>query len=366
MPTRLDAAMMARALALARRGIYRSRPNPSVGCVLVRGDAVLGEGYTQAFGGRHAEVEALSRAGDPRGATAYVTLEPCAHRGKTGPCADALIAAGIAACFVAVRDPNPEVAGRGIDKLARAGVAVSEGLLEREAEQVNAGFFQRMRTGKPRIRLKLAASVDGRTGMASGESRWITGPAARADAQKWRARSDAIVTGVGTVLLDDPALTVRDGALDIARQPLRVICDSRLRTPGQARILAQPGATLVVHSQPRAAANAARGPSGGAAVEWLRLPGPGGRVDLAALVAQLAARQCNDILVECGASLAGAFVASGLADELIVYRAPVLLGSQARPLLELAMGRMAERRRLKLVESRRMGEDTRAIYHFAE
>jgi diaminohydroxyphosphoribosylaminopyrimidine deaminase/5-amino-6-(5-phosphoribosylamino)uracil reductase len=360
MAASFDVQMMARAVQLARRGIYSSRPNPTVGCVLVGDNAIVGEGYTQPAGGNHGEIEALEHCDNPRGTTAYVTLEPCSHHGKTGPCADALIEAGIAECFVAMRDPNPAVSGQGIAKLQQAGIEVNEGLLETEALAINAGFFQRMLTGKPKVRIKLAASLDGRTAMASGESQWITGPAARADVQKWRARSDAIVTGVDTVIADNPAMTVRDESLDIRQQPLRVIVDSSRRTPPDAKILAEPGATLVVH-------NLARGPEGVGEIvdnfpaELAYLPGADGRVDLTALVRLLGERQCNDILVECGSRLAGAFVAADLADEIILYQAAVLMGSEGRPLLDLPIHNMADKRQLQIVESRQIGDDIRMI-----
>ncbi len=358
MSSLVDLQMMARALQLARRGIYSARPNPSVGCVLVRDGAVVGEGFTQPFGGNHAEIEALNSGGDTRGATAFVTLEPCSHQGQTGPCADALIDAGITGCFVAMRDPNPEVAGAGIARLQRAGVDVVEGLLATEAGAINAGFFQRMRTGKPRVRLKLAASLDGRTAMASGESQWITGLAARADVQKWRARSDAIITGVDTVIQDNPALTVREESLGIQRQPLRVIVDSNLRAPPDATIFAQDGPVLLAHAN--------REPEMCYPAEQVSLPGADQRVDLAALVQLLAERQCNDILLECGSRLAGAFVQSGLVGEIILYQAPVLLGSQARPLLDLPIHEMADKRLLKVVDSRQFGDDQRLIIEITE
>ncbi|MEP5764881.1 MAG: bifunctional diaminohydroxyphosphoribosylaminopyrimidine deaminase/5-amino-6-(5-phosphoribosylamino)uracil reductase RibD [Halieaceae bacterium] len=353
MTTPFDTEMMARAVQLARRGRYRARPNPTVGCVLVRDGAVIGEGTTQIAGANHAEIEALQACTDASGATAYVTLEPCSHQGKTGPCADALIAAGISRAVIAMRDPNPAVAGEGIAKLSAAGIAVDEGLLAGEAETVNPGFYQRMRGGRPRLRIKLAASLDGRTAMASGESQWITGPAARADVQKLRAESGAIMTGVGTVLSDNPALTVRDESLDIPAQPLRVIVDSRLRTPADAAILRQPGSTLLAYTHGDGQALSAAG------AELLQLPEARGRVDLPALIGELAERQINDILVECGPRLAGALVEAGLADEIVVYMAPTLLGSNAQPLLELPLDSMAQQRRLQVKDLRQVGEDYR-------
>jgi diaminohydroxyphosphoribosylaminopyrimidine deaminase/5-amino-6-(5-phosphoribosylamino)uracil reductase len=355
MSTRFDTAMMARATRLARRGIYRSRPNPTVGCVLTRDHEVIGEGYTQPAGDNHAEIEALNSCTDAegaKGATAYVTLEPCSHQGKTGPCCEALISAGIARVVLAMRDPNPQVAGDGIAKLQAAGIEITEGLLADEAEPINAGFFKRMRTGLPRVRIKLASSLDGRTAMASGESQWITGPAARADVQKLRARSDAIITGVDTVLQDNPAMTVRDESLDIARQPLRVILDSRLRISPAAKILHEPGQTLVVYADGAADTSALDS-------ECLHLPGVDQRVDLPTLLSELGRRQVNDILVECGPRLAGSFINAGLADELIVYMAPTLLGSKARPLLELPIDVMGDKRNLSITDVRKVGEDWR-------
>ena len=355
MMTPFDTQMMARAIQLARRGRYSTRPNPSVGCVLSRDGQVIGEGYTQPAGQNHAEIEALQACPDPRGATAYVTLEPCSHQGKTGPCAEALIEAGIAGCFIAMRDPNPAVAGEGIAKLSGAGVDVIEGLLQAEAETLNPGFYQRMRTGRPRLRVKLAASLDGRTAVASGESQWITGPAARLDVQKLRAASGAIITGIDSVLVDNPAMTVREESLAVPDQPLRVILDSRLRTPADARILQTPGQALIVYTDEKAdtTALAATG------AELLAVAAAGERVDLHAVVAELAARQINEILVECGPRLAGAFVQQGLVDELVVYMAPTLLGSDARPLLELPIAAMGAQQRLDVIDVRKVGKDYR-------
>jgi diaminohydroxyphosphoribosylaminopyrimidine deaminase/5-amino-6-(5-phosphoribosylamino)uracil reductase len=348
-----DIQMMARAIRLAERGRYRTRPNPAVGCVLVRRGRVVGEGSTQRAGGNHAEVEALTMAGDARGCTAYVTLEPCAHYGRTGPCAEALIAAGVERVVVAGEDPNPEVGG-GITRLREAGVRVDLGVLTEAAQAVNPGFFKRHLTGRPLVRLKLAASLDGRSAMASGESQWITGPDARADVQRLRGRSGAIVTGIETVLADDPALTVRDAALDIPGQPLRVVLDSRLRTPPAARLLAQPGSTLIVYTSD-GHGDALRA----AGAELHRLPASASGVDLVPLLALLAEREINEVLVECGPRLAGAFVEEGLVDELIVYMAPTLLGSNARPLLCLPLETMAQQRRLAVKDLRQVGDDYR-------
>ena len=358
MMTTLDRQMMARALQLARRGCYSTRPNPSVGCVLVRDSEIIGEGFTRPAGGNHAEIEALLGCRGPglaRGATAYVSLEPCSHEGKTGPCVDALIEAGVAGVFVAMRDPNPAVAGAGIARLKQAGMDVVEGLLEAEARAINPGFYQRMETGVPRVRVKLAASLDGRTAMADGSSQWITGPAARADVQRWRALSGAILTGVETVLQDNPALTVRDESLDIPAQPLRVVVDSTLRTAADSKILQRPGETLIACA--KAGGQAAVLEAAGA--ELILLPGTDGRVDLRALLAELATRQCNDILVECGPRLAGSLLEQGLVDEILLYLAPALLGSSARPLFELPIEGMDNKLGLQVADLRQIGDDLR-------
>jgi len=359
-----DTSLMARALQLARRGQYSAMPNPHVGCVLVRDGHIIGEGYTRPAGGNHAEVEALLAAGDAAGAVAYVSLEPCSHRGKTGPCADALIAAGVSRVVAATLDPNPLVAGRGLEKLRAAGVAVECGLLEAEARQLIPGFIARMSRGRGRVRAKLAMSLDGRTAMASGQSQWITGAAARQDVQRLRAMSCAVVTGVGTVLADDCALSVRPGELGLppgqaelaaARQPLRVVLDSSLRTPPGARVLAAGGDTLICH------AAAAAAPAGLAreGVELLALAHGAQGLDLQELMAQLSARQCNEILVESGPRLAGALLREGLLDELIVYMAPALLGDRARPLLALPLDAMSDKVELQIEDVRKVGQDWR-------
>ena len=359
-----DTRMMARALQLARRGQYSAMPNPHVGCVLVRDGEVIGEGFTQPAGGNHAEVEALEAAGDARGAVAYVTLEPCSHQGKTGPCAQALISAGVTRVVAAMPDPNPEVAGRGLEQLRGAGIAVDCGLLETEARQLIPGFIARMTRGRGRVRAKLAMSLDGRTAMASGESQWITGAAARRDVQRLRAASCAIVTGVGTVLADDCALTVRAQELGLtrsraqvaaARQPLRVVLDSSMKTPPAAAVLADGGPVLLCHRSgipPSQELTAGR-------AELFALPGGDQGLDLQALMAELSTRQCNEILVESGPRLAGALLQAGLLDELIVYMAPALLGDLARPLLSLPLQHMAEKVPLRIEDVRKIGEDWR-------
>jgi diaminohydroxyphosphoribosylaminopyrimidine deaminase/5-amino-6-(5-phosphoribosylamino)uracil reductase len=365
----LDHQYMGRALVLARRGLYTTDPNPRVGCVLVRDGVVVGEGWHVRAGEGHAEVNALRQAGERAlGATAYVTLEPCSHHGRTPPCADTLVNAGIARMVCAMVDPNPAVAGRGLERLRSAGVEVHSGLLEAQARALNPGFIKRMEQGRPWVRLKLAMSLDGRTAMATGESQWITGPAARADVQRLRARSSAILTGIDSVLHDDSSLTVRADELGldpvqaeqiVQRQPLRVVLDSQLRLPPTAKLLSQPGRTLVVtlaQDETRAAALRAAG------AEVVRRDDRE-RIDLAGVIEYLAqAEQCNELLVECGARLAGAFVAAGLVDELVVYMAPKLLGSAARPLLELPLERMAQQVPLELVELRHLGADLRLTW----
>ena len=348
-----DIRYMAQALRLARFGLNTTSPNPRVGCVLVRDGQVISEGWHQRAGEAHAEADALKRAGESaRGATAYVTLEPCSHHGRTPPCADALIAAGVARVVCASEDPNPQVAGKGIARLRDAGVEVRSGILASEAIELNAGFFSRMQRGRPRVVCKMAMSLDGRTAMASGESKWITGDAARADVQRLRARSCAVVTGVGTVLADDPRLDVREAS----RQPLRVVVDSALRTPAMARVLSPPGAALLAYvTDPEAKAVSLQA----AGAMLMRVPGEDGRVDLHALLAALADRGCNDVLLESGATLAGAFAQAGLIDEYKFYMAPLLLGSSARPLLELPFTQMAERMALRITAIDAVGDDWR-------
>lgn len=348
---------MARALTLAARGLATTTPNPRVGCVLVRNDALVGEGWHQRAGEPHAEVHALRAAGEAaRGATAYVTLEPCAHVGRTPPCADALVAAGVGRVVAAMQDPNPLVAGQGLARLAAAGIDVAVGLMAAQAEELNAGFISRMTRGRPWVRLKMAASLDGRTALANGQSQWITGQPARDDVQRWRARACAMLTGAGTVIADDPQMNVRlPGA---TRQPLRVVVSSRLRIEPSARIL-QHGPTLVAHADAdpgRQAVLAARG------VALLACPDGHGQVDLEALLRHLATRGINEVMVEAGARLAGALVAAGLVDEYLIYLAPALMGDPARGLLALpALAAMDQVPRLAWVDVRRVGEDLRLL-----
>lgn len=356
---------MAHALRLAQRGLYTTAPNPRVGCVVVRDGRVVGEGFHRRAGEAHAEAIALAAAGaSADGATVYVTLEPCRHTGRTPPCTAALIAAGVTRVVAAMEDPDPRVAGQGLRDLAAAGVVTACGLAESAARALNAGFISRLRRSRPLVRVKLAMSLDGRTAMAGGESRWITGPAARRDVQHWRAQSGAVVTGIGTVLADDPGLDVRPEDMSKRasrlarplRQPLRVVLDSRFRTPPGARVLQRDGAVLIAGSAPPGPRQAALRER----AELLALEGDGGRPSPLALLEVLARRGINDVLVEAGPTLAGAFVHGGLADELILYAAPTLLGSDARPLLELpGITRMSQQLRLEIIDLARVGRDLR-------
>ena len=361
----LDSQFMARTLRLAERGRYTTMPNPRVGCVLVKDDQVLAEGWHQYAGGPHAEVEALALAGsEAPGATTYVSLEPCSHTGRTGPCSQALIRAGIGRLVYAMEDPNPSVSGRGLEQLRSAGIQVDGPLMEEEARALNPGFIKRMSQGRPWVRCKLAMSLDGRTAMASGESKWVTGRRAREDVQRLRARSCAIISGVDTVLTDRAALTVRAEELKLdpdwgeaeaiaRRQPLRVILDSRGRLTPDAPLLSHPGPILVVHS------GSAPQRDWPESVSQLVLPDRQGRIDLRALLDELGRRQCNEVLVESGARLAGAFLGQGLLDEVQIYMAPKLLGSSARPLFELPLDTMAAQLPLKIHEIRALGQDWR-------
>jgi diaminohydroxyphosphoribosylaminopyrimidine deaminase/5-amino-6-(5-phosphoribosylamino)uracil reductase len=331
-----DRAHMARALELAARGLYTTDPNPRVGCVLVRGGETLGEGWHVRAGEAHAEVAALEAArGDVRGATAYVSLEPCSHVGRTPPCVDALIAAGIGRVVCACVDPNPHVAGAGIERLKAAGIPVSVGVLEHAARALNPGFFSRFERGRPYVRLKLAMSLDGRTAAAGGGATWISDETSRADVQRWRAQSSAVLTGSGTVRTDDPRLDVRLAYGPWIRQPLRVVLDTTLGCAPEARVFAREGAVVFTSAEaaPDAAARlAAHSPP--VAVE--RVPVIGGRLDLDAVISRLAALEVNELLLECGPRLAAAFLEAGLVDEWILYVAPRLLGADAAPLTALA------------------------------
>ena len=368
---------MAQALRLAEQGLYGTSPNPRVGCVLVADEKLVGSGWHRRAGEAHAEVHALSVAGEAaRGATAYVTLEPCSHHGRTPPCADALIAAGVARVVVAAQDPNPKVGGAGIAQLRAAGIAVESGLMETAARDLNVGFFARMTRGTPWLRSKIAMSLDGRTALANGVSKWITGDAARRDVQHWRARSCAVLTGINTVLADDARLNVREIATQ--RQPLRVVLDSRLRMPLQARILRSP-------PSPAGGESVARGakPAGGegrvliytavrdskkiSALEKVDatvyvLPDGNGQVDLPAMLRDLAQRGCNEVLLEAGSTLNGALLRAGLVDELVLYVAPQLLGDMARGVAQLGeLTGLDQRVDLGWQDVRQVGQDLRIV-----
>lgn len=346
---------MARALRLAVRGLYTTTPNPRVGCVLVRDGRIVGEGWHEKAGQPHAEVHALAAAGElARGATAYVTLEPCSHFGRTPPCADALIKAGVNRVVAAMQDPNPEVAGKGLERLRLAGIETSSGLLEAEARELNIGFVSRMGRGRPWVRLKVAMSLDGRTALNNGISQWITGAAARRDAHAWRARACAMMTGIGTVRDDDPQLTVREVATP--RQPLRVLLDGWLEVRPAARIIAGGNALVYssVEDESRAAALREQG------AEVVVLPDGTGKVDLPAMLRDLAGRGINEVMVEAGARLNGALLKAGCIDELLIYQAPVLLGDKARGMATLPeLTELGGKIRLDIFETRRIGEDLR-------
>mgnify|MGYP000308864565 CR=1 FL=1 len=361
-------AWMARALTLARRGRYTTDPNPRVGCVLVKEGRIVGEGWHEQTGQPHAEIHALRAAGaQARGATAFVTLEPCSHQGRTGPCDLALVEAGVSRVVVAMQDPNPLVAGRGITRLREAGIEVSVGMLEGEALTLNPGFVMRMSHGRPFVRLKMAMSLDGRTAMRSGESQWITGPHARREVQRLRAGSSAILTGVESIIFDNARLTVRPEQLGLpegealaARQPLRVVVDSRLRLPLAAACLREPGRTLVATLADHEPERRDRLQVAGA--EVVVMPeGPDGRVALDALLRHLAEiEQANEVLLETGATLAGAMLEASLIDEMQLFVAPTLLGGEARPLFELpGLSLMAQQKGLEILDIRAVGNDWR-------
>ena len=355
------AAPMREALALAERAIGVSDPNPRVGCVVVQDGAIVGRGHTQHAGGAHAEVMALADAAahgaDVRGATVYVTLEPCAHHGRTPPCADALVAAGVGRVVIALRDPNPLVSGKGAARLAAAGIAVEwNDAAAAASRELNVGFISRMERGRPWLRMKVAVSLDGRSALADGTSQWITGTAARADGHAWRKRAAAVLTGVGTVRDDDPRLDVR--LVETARQPLRVIVDSRLETPPTARILAPPGEVIVyaaIDDRARRSALEAHG------AEVALAPSPSGKVDLAAMVADLGRREINELHVEAGEKLNASLLAAGLVDELLVYVAPKLLGD-GRGLAALPpLARLDDAPGFAFVDVARIGDDLRLL-----
>ncbi len=342
-----DSSYMARAMRLAERARLTAAPNPMVGCVLVKHGEIVGEGFHLRAGEGHAEVNALADAGDDAaGATAYVTLEPCAVTGRTPPCTDALIKAGVSEVVIAAADPSPSAAGVGLKRLEAAGIVVRQGLMAAQSEALNRGFFSRVSRGRPFVSLKLAVSVDGAIAMRSGESQWITGPAARADVQRLRAESAAILTGIGTVIDDDPSLTLRDERFDTGRQPLRVVVDSQAAMPESATILSVPGEVLHV------TATEGRGD--------LVLAANDGRVDLDRLMQALGQRDINTLLVECGPRLAGSLLDAGLVDELVIYQAPHMMGSETRHMARTpGWQQLSDRLELDIVDRRQVGADTR-------
>ncbi len=349
-----DRVHMLRALELAALGLYTTDPNPRVGCVLTNAERVVGEGWHERAGEPHAEILALRAAGaQARGACLYVTLEPCSHTGRTPPCADALVAAGVARVVCCSRDPNPKVAGRGIDRLRSAGIAVSVGGLADAARQLNVGFFSRFERGRPFVRLKLAMSLDGRTAPASGAKMWISGEAARADVQAWRARSSAVLTGSGTVRADDPRMNVRLAYGPWVRQPLRVVLDTTLRSAPGARIFTGDGALVF------AAADAPQKSLDNCRIE--RVPRAAGGLDLNAVMQRLTALEMNEVLLECGATLAGAFIAGRLVDELVLYVAPRLLGVDAAPLMRIGAAALPGLPAWEFRDQQRIGDDMRLI-----
>jgi diaminohydroxyphosphoribosylaminopyrimidine deaminase/5-amino-6-(5-phosphoribosylamino)uracil reductase len=350
-----DHQHMAQALRLAERGLYTTSPNPRVGCVIVNDGTVVGEGWHARAGQAHAEIHALQQAGDrAHGATAYVTLEPCSHHGRTPPCAEALIAAGVARVVAAMRDPNPRVAGSGLARLQAVGIDVASGLMEAQARDLNPGFISRMERQRPWVRSKIAASLDGGTALENGISQWITGAAARQDVQHWRARACAVLTGIGTVLADDPQMNVRD--IDTGRAPLRVVLDSQLRLPPDARILQGSGVLIVCGNDSVPQANALRQ----AGAEILALPRDDGLTDLAALLQALAQREINELHIEAGPCVNGDLLRAGLIDEFLLYLAPTLLGSSARGLFDFpALTEMSQRTDLDILALDKVGPDIR-------
>lgn len=358
--TPADHAFMARALELAALGLYTTTPNPRVGCVIVKEGQIVGEGWHVRAGEPHAEVHALRAAGElARGATAYVTLEPCCHHGRTPPCADALIAAGVLRVIAAMTDPNPQVAGKGLRRLQDAGIEVASGLLEDEARRLNPGFISRMSRGRPWLRIKTACSLDGRTALLNGQSQWITSTEARADVQKLRARSCVMLTGIGTLLADDPQLTVRD--MDIGRQPLRVVVDSQLRSPPTAKILQTPGVLVVCAVDIPARCHALEA----AGAEVLYLPDAAGRIDLVALLTMLGKRGCNEVTVEAGAELVGSLALAGLIDEWVLYQAPILIGDPARGVANLQLTDLTHKLVPCAVERTEIGVDLKWTLRFS-
>ena len=356
----VDHGMMARALQLAERGLWTATPNPRVGCVLVRAGAIVGEGWHERAGEPHAEIHALRAAGEQaRGATAYVTLEPCSHHGRTPPCAEALIAAGVTRVVAAMGDPNPLVAGKGLAMLQAAGIVTASGLLESEARELNIGFVLRMTRGRPWLRLKAAASLDGKTALNNGVSQWITGPDARRDGQRWRARACAILTGIGTVRDDDPQLNVRE--VETSGQPLRVVVDSTLETPLTAKILRGGPVLVAAAVDDEKRANSLRA----AGAEVVVLPNAHGKVELKDLLEELGRRGINEVHAEAGFKLNGSLLREGLVDELLLYLAPCLVGHHASGLFNLPeLTSLDGKCRLEIRDLRQIGEDIRLIARF--
>jgi len=353
-----DAFYMAQAVSLAKKGRYTTDPNPRVGCVLVRDDAVIGQGWHVKAGQGHAEVEALKNLPDAKGATAYVTLEPCSHQGRTPPCCDALIKAGVSRVVAAMQDPNPKVSGSGLEKLKEAGIEVVCGVLQEDALALNQGFIKRMTNNRPFVRSKLAMSLDGRTAMASGESKWITSNEARADVHRLRAESSAILTGINTVLSDNPALNARID--EDVLQPVRVVLDTHLNMPVTAQMAKLPGRSLILTC---AQDQQKQGALQQAGFEVYQLPDKNGRLDLHAVMDFLGQQQINELLVEAGSVLNGALLAEGLVDEYVIYMAPCILGDQGRGLFNLpGLQRMADKKQLKLRDARQVGQDLKLTY----
>ena len=350
-----DHQCMVEALRLAHKGLNTTHPNPRVGCVIASNEQIIGRGWHQKTGEAHAEVFALREAAEKaKGSTAYVTLEPCSHSGRTPPCAEALVKAQVKRVVFAVKDPNPDVNGGGIKHLQQAGIEVESGLMSVQAEELNAGFLKRMRQGRPWVRVKLAQSMDGHIGLANGSSQWISGPESRADVQNWRARSDAILTGIGTVLSDDPSLNVRNH--DDARQPLRVIVDSHWRMSVDAHLLSLEGHSLIAGLNEKAVPDALKKTS----AECLGMSTHNGRVDLTNLMQELASREINEVQVEAGPILCGALLQQGLIDEILIYQAPLLLGGGAlSPFAAPRLDKMDDRVHLEWIDSRRIGKDIR-------
>lgn len=372
MNSALDQRFMARAIQLARLGRYSTHPNPRVGCLIVKEGEVIAEGYHRRAGEPHAERNALAKAGvAASGATAYVTLEPCCHHGRTPPCTEALIESGVKRVVVGMPDPNPLVAGQGLELLRQAGIQVTEGVMRPQVEALNPGFIKRMIHGLPYIRCKMAMSLDGRTAMADGESQWITSPAARVDVQKLRAQSAAILTGVGTLLADDPSMNVRLSAMELGLEegvpiphPVRVVLDPELATPGDAKMLGLPGPTLIICSDEQPVHGAALEAAG---AQIVRLPGDKQRLDLHQVIRFLGEQEINEVLLESGATLAGAMLEQGLVDELIIYQAPHLMGNKGRGLFLLpGIARMADRIALQVTDLRQVGTDIRITARLSE